>query len=336
MIKVSIIVPVYNTEAYLDACLESLVYQTLKEIEIIIINDGSTDGSVGIIERFQHKFPDRIMVLNKENGGQASARNLGLQCCRGNYVGFVDSDDVVAREMYETLYRIAVSEQADMVECDYQYIKVKNGKQIPLFKYAEVRPRNGQKDLFINPLVSPWNKLYRAGVLRKSGVIFPEGLIYEDTAFYINLIPWLEKLAFSPEEYVIHFSRDDSTQTKRQNPRVGDMIRILETIIAYYRSNHFWEKYCKELEYFCIKIMLCSCLGRIALLNNKTLKKQLLKQIIHIIEREFPNFRKNPYLGVGLRDIYLKSCNAATIYFYAGITGLIYNLKMHMHRTKGR
>ena len=117
--KVSVIVPVYNSENYLRQCLDSLVYQTLNDIEIIAVNDGSTDNSAIILEEYALKFPDKIRQFNQENKGQACARNFGLQQAKGEYIGFVDSDDSVALDLFEKMYQLARSEKADLVECDF-------------------------------------------------------------------------------------------------------------------------------------------------------------------------------------------------------------------------
>ena len=118
MPKVSVIVPVYNVEEYLERCLDSLVNQTLKDIEIIIVNDGSTDGSKEIIQKYLNKYKN-IVYLEKENGGLSSARNYGIPYAKGEYIGFVDSDDYVEITMYENMYNKAIEEKSDMVECDF-------------------------------------------------------------------------------------------------------------------------------------------------------------------------------------------------------------------------
>ena len=114
-IKVSVIVPVYNVEAYLDKCLNSLVNQTLKEIEIIVVNDGSKDNSEKIIEKYKEKYPEKIKYYKKENGGLSSARNYGLKYAIGEYVAFVDSDDYVDLKMYEKMINLANLENSDIV-----------------------------------------------------------------------------------------------------------------------------------------------------------------------------------------------------------------------------
>ena len=118
---ISIIIPVYNTEKYLRKCLASVCAQTLKDIEIIVVNDGSTDGSLSIIEEYVAK-DKRIKLINEENSGQSSARNLGIEIATGQYIGFVDSDDWIEKEMFEKLFAAAEKEKADVAICNFNVV----------------------------------------------------------------------------------------------------------------------------------------------------------------------------------------------------------------------
>ena len=120
--KVSIVVPAYNVEQYLDRCLDSLLRQTLTDIEIIIINDGSTDGTQKIIDYYKCLHP-QIKSITTENRGLSEARNLGISLCSGEYIGFVDSDDYVEPEMYDKMYSLATDKNLDVVACDYNEIR---------------------------------------------------------------------------------------------------------------------------------------------------------------------------------------------------------------------
>ena len=130
MSTVSIVVPVYNVENYLAKCLDSLVNQTLKDIEVIVVNDGSPDNSQKIIDKYVKKYPKLVKSFIKENGGQGSARNFGLEYAKGEYIAYVDSDDYVETNMFEEMYNIASKENSDIVICgnnvvslDYKIIK---------------------------------------------------------------------------------------------------------------------------------------------------------------------------------------------------------------------
>ena len=121
--KVSVIVPVYNTSKYLVRCMEALVNQTLEEIEILAVNDGSTDNSLEILKKYEVQYPQKVRVLSKENGGQATARNLGIRESRGEYIGFADSDDCVERTIFEKMYLLAKKDDSDLTECHYHYVQ---------------------------------------------------------------------------------------------------------------------------------------------------------------------------------------------------------------------
>ena len=171
--KVSVIVPVYNVEEYIDKCLDSLVHQTLTDLEIIVVNDGSPDNSEKIIKKYEKKYKN-IKYLVKENGGLSDARNFGLKYAKGEYIAFLDSDDYVSEEMYQMMYIKAKSEDFDMVVCDINY----------LYPDRTLRVDSGIKDdttdikktyLTIQP--AAWNKLFRRDlfdhkVLFKKGVWF--------------------------------------------------------------------------------------------------------------------------------------------------------------------
>ena len=121
MPKVSVIVPIYNVEDYIEQCLETLVNQTLEEIEIILVNDGSKDNSEKIAKQYKEKYPNKITYLEKENGGLSDARNFGIPYAKGEYIAFLDSDDYVELIMYEEMYKIAKKEDSDIVECDFYW-----------------------------------------------------------------------------------------------------------------------------------------------------------------------------------------------------------------------
>ena len=315
MKKVSIIVPVYNAQNFLEKCIESLTQQTLEEIELIFVNDGSTDQSLQILETYQKRFSDKMMVYSKENGGQASARNLGIAKSHGEYIGFIDADDDVDVNMYGAMYEKAKEESSDYVECQYHYLQVDDkGQEKEIPQYGRVRAYDSDKEMFIDPLVSPWNKLYRASILKEHQCLFTEGVIYEDTAFYIKVIPYLKKRSFIPEAYVYHYLWPGSTMNDKKYERIGNIFVVLEDAIKYYKDNGFEHLYGMELEYFCVKILLCSSLKRIAQINNKMIRNQLVKKTNQFIKEYFPEYRKNAYIRKGHTGLYMRCVNAVTIF----------------------
>lgn len=189
-IKVSVIVPVYNTEKYLDECLESIENQTLKEIEIICVNDGSKDGSRKILE--QHaKNDDRIIVINQENAGVASARNHGLREAHGDYVAFVDSDDVIAPWAYEKLYESAKKYRVSVVASELKKFEDGTDPDVASMKYDDSKVSFHRRRKYQNPFYDMIDntafmvtKLYRREFLAENNIWFKDGVThYEDGLF---------------------------------------------------------------------------------------------------------------------------------------------------------
>lgn len=319
MYKVSVIVPVYNTQEYLRDCLSSLIGQTLEEIQIIVVDDGSTDASVEIIKSFANDYPDKIVVLTKKNGGQATARNLGIQYATGEYIGFVDSDDYVHPNMYKEMYEVAKAHDCDLVECNYEYLKIKNKKLVPLKKHGRTRRFRDQVDMFMDPMVAPWNDLYKSSALKNSGVLFPEGYIYEDTSFYIKMIPFIKKSEFIDKPYVYHMYRETSTMNINKSKKVADIFAVLNDIVQFYKQNNFWNEYQAEVEYFCSKILLCSSMQRISLVRNKELRKELLEKTFKMLSSQFSEYKKNPYVQEGLKSKYMKSITKKNIHLFSNL-----------------
>ena len=177
MSAVSVIVPVYNTEKYLEECIRSLTEQTLSSLELIFVDDGSTDASPKILERYRARDPEHIRVITQKNAGQGKARNVGLAAATGEYVGFVDSDDYVDRRMYAAMYTRAGSEELDLVECDFHYLE-EDGREKRSYGSA-----------------APWNKLIRRRLLTDNDIWFPEsigkGLTYIGNGRYsFHFFPW--------------------------------------------------------------------------------------------------------------------------------------------------
>ena len=328
ILKVSVIVPVYNTEKYLTKCLDSLLNQTLDEIEIVAVNDGSPDSSGEILEEYKKQYPEKIVVIHKENGGQASARNLALGVCKGEYIGFLDSDDFVREEMFEKMYRTAVAQNADYVACGYTDITYRDGQEVVLQPYVASKVARETKDMFFGALASPFLHLYKREIMVNSGVTFPEGYIYEDTAFYLNLIPHIKKLGVIEEALAVRLRHSNSTMATFKKERVRHIFPVLQTSMDYYKEHGFWEEYRNELEYFCTRILLCSSLQRISKVGKFRDACELVGETLEFIRKHFPEYRKNPYLKSGKLALYMKGMNKVTAY----IALVLYRIKNKFKR----
>ena len=320
MAKVSVILPVYNTEKYLPRCLDALVNQTLEDLEIIAVDDGSTDHSPAVLKKYAGIYGDKIRIITKENEGQAAARNMGIRASRGKYIGFADSDDCVDVSMFEKMYLLAEERKCHMVECHYHYIQETEKGNKELHTRGNIRQHANRRDMFIDPQVSPWNKLYLREILLRPGLDFPEGLIYEDTSFYIKTIPYVLKSAYLDERLVYYFLRNTSTMNVNKNKKVADIFCVLQDILDFYRRYGFYEQFEKELEYFCTKILLCSSLSRIGRVKDAALEKELLDRTFCFVSEKFPEYKKNPYF-TGKTGWYIKHINRRNSKYIGKILG---------------
>ena len=309
MPKVSLIIPVYNVENYIEKCLDSVINQTLKDIEIIIVNDGSKDTSKEKIEKYLKKYPS-IKYLEKENGGLSDARNYGMPYATGEYIAFLDSDDYVESTMYEEMYEVAKKENADMVECDF------------IWEYPDKRKEDigtiykSKKEMIEKARVVAWNKLIKRELIEKTEIKFPVGLRYEDVEFFYKLVPYLEKVSFVKKCFVHYVQRKNSI-ANTQNIRTTEIFTVLENVITYYKIQGFYDEYKDELEYIYIRFLLCSSLKRMCKISNKTDRKKALKETWNNINSKFTSWRKNPILKKkSLKNLYIKSNNKITFKIY--------------------
>lgn len=185
---ISVVIPVYNVEEYLAKCLQSIINNTYRNLEIICVNDGSTDGSADILERFQ-SFDSRIIVESKENGGVSSARNSGLKIAKGDFLAFIDADDYIHPQYFELLMDAQKETSADIVSCDYYDVVDNTSPDAIKIEFASKKiVIKNRKDFFKNRALRSlvWGKLYRKQILNQ--VFFVEGLHYaEDSVFVADL-----------------------------------------------------------------------------------------------------------------------------------------------------
>lgn len=276
--KISVIVPVYNTGKYLKKCLDSLVNQTLEDIEIIVVNDGSSDNSIDIIKSYGKKYKNKIIFLDKENGGQGSARNLGIKVAKGEYIGFVDSDDFVDLKMYEKMYEVATNNKSEIVICnliDY-YEKNNNENIVNLNLENNVSNTEG----IIKSVPSVVNKIYKKELLKRTNIIFNESIWYEDLSYSLIVISQAKKISFINEPFYYYFHRNVSTMHNENIKKNLDVIKAYDELINYYKNNNIYKKYKEELDYILLKEVYMSTINRVIRTNNKRSEKlKIIKEI---------------------------------------------------------
>ena len=318
MPKVSVIVPIYNVEKYLEKCINSLLSQTLEDIQIILVNDGSKDNSGNIAKEYEQNNKDRVIYVEKENGGLSDARNYGLKYATGDFIAFLDSDDYIEKNAYEEMYNKAIEENADYVECDFIWEfpnKIRVDKQYPY---------KNKKEMLSFVRVVAWNKLIKRQLITDNNLEFPKGLRYEDVEFTYKLIPFINKFTYVDKPF-IHYVQREGSIANVQNERTAEIFTVLDNVIEFYKKNNIYEEYRDELEYNYARYLLCSSLKRMCKIKDKTIREKLLTESWERLNLNFPNWKENVILktvNIG-KNKYMRTVNKSTYKIYSKILEII-------------
>ena len=241
MEKISIIVPIYNVEKYLEKCIKSILSQTYKNLEIILVDDGSPDKCGMICDKYK-EIDDRIIVIHQENKGLSGARNTGLKNANGKYVCFIDSDDYINEHMIETLYENLIKTGSDISICDFFQVKENENIKIKKIENA-VKIMNKQeclKKLLYHKYkldIVTWNKLYKQELF--NNIEFPEGKIYEDFATIPFLIDNSNKICCTKQKLYFYVQRNGSINNKsKYNFKIKDLIENLKIMEEFIEDKY--------------------------------------------------------------------------------------------------
>lgn len=281
--KISVIIPVYNSEKTIKKCIDSLLNQTFKDLEIILVNDASSDNSLNIINSYKN---NNIIVINNDvNKGIGYSRNIGLKNASGEYISFVDSDDYVNNNAYEQLYNATNNNENDLVICNYN--KIINNSIVEneyIFENSKVTLKSNPEMLLnINP--APWNKLYKKELVKN--LYFPENLKYEDTIFVLSAINRAKSIKIISDKLYNYIVRDKS-ETTIVNEKVFDILNISEMVINELKNN-IDSTY---LEAFMVRNIFRYTLQQKKQLNKK-LKYKFVDDAFSFLNINYPNWRKN-------------------------------------------
>ncbi len=251
MPKISVIVPVYNVEKYLAKCLDTIISQTFTDIEIICVNDGSTDGSRTILSQYAQK-DSRIKIIDKKNGGLSSARNAGMKVATGEFISFIDSDDWVDLAMLEKLYQNITSLNTDISICavhQYDEINQRIDDSIPYFtlEYFDESFNNkvfsyqDTKAFLMNVCVMAWNKLYRKSFIDECQAEFPDGLIFEDGPFFFSIFFKTKRVSIIRD--FLYFYRINRTGSilKNSGKQFFDIIDVVNLMYESLKTSDIFE-----------------------------------------------------------------------------------------------
>ncbi|MBT3392800.1 MAG: glycosyltransferase [Elusimicrobiaceae bacterium] len=272
MTKISIIVPVYNSERYLAKCLDSLVGQTLKDIEIILINDGSTDGSAKIIETYAKKYRN-IVVINQKNQGTGVARQAGITASTGEYIGFVDNDDFVDPSMYKKLYNKAKLTDSDVVLCSYY--KYQNGEKTPkninFPKDRDFYPALEAKDMFASYFI--WATIQRRSLFDKYNITIPKIATAEDTSHYLQIMASSKKVSFLREN-LYYYRENTQSFSKTKNKQALGFFEAMQVTEDFLIDNNFYKDYENIFNHLKLTLMLSFLSYRVSFETRKEFFRQ--------------------------------------------------------------
>lgn len=292
-IKLSIIVPVYNVYEYIDKCLKSLVNQTLENIEIIVVNDGSPDNSQEIIDKYTKQFPNKIKSFITENGGQGAARNFGIEKASGEFIAFVDSDDFVEVEMYEKMYKRAIEKNSDIVICGNNVITL-NGK---IIKETSLLFNNNDILNILFGKMAVWNKIYKRSLLLKNKIKFRSKVWYEDVDFTIKVLFSNVKIDYIDLPLYNYIIREGSTMNNKNIERNTEIIYAFDEIIKYFKNEKLYNKYKEEIEFLCIyHIYICGITRVLRIKAEHKTKKIIISKFINYTNDNFKDYKKNKYI----------------------------------------
>lgn len=295
-IKLSIVALVYNLEKYLPRCLDALVNQTLEGIEILCVDDGSTDSAPKIVDEYAAKYPDKVKAFHKPNGGEFTTRNYGLERARGEYVTFVDTDDYVERDWAEKLYNAAKANDADLAVCAFERINLETnkvvGKDMTRFGYCtkKVDP-NDDFIVFINP--APWNKIYRREKIKDLRFLSFRG--FNDTMFLMEAYTRIEKIVFVPDVLYHYYLRYDSQIHTINEQDVKNLKKYLLEVKEFYQKSGKYEEMKYILDLMAFIHLGVSVMYRASYDPNINIKK-MIKETIKYLDDNFGTWRKNPFL----------------------------------------
>lgn len=336
--KISIIVPIYNVEIYLEKCINSILNQTLSDFELIMVNDGSTDRSGEICNKYE-MMDSRIKIIHKKNGGLSSARNAGLDVARGEYIGFVDSDDYIDKQMYEKMIEKSIKSDSDIVICDMKYNL--NGKDISQTQFEDfgIIDRNEALIQYFNHRSfksHAQNKIYKKELF--NNIRFPEGKLFEDVAVFYKLLYKSKRISFINEKLYIYNQGNINSITKKCiNNKHFDLIdNALQVVQFFMKCKESQELFNASSEMYFISVktfleMLYSSKRSMSKMKFKNMQNILIEKINKdIYINGLIAYKKERNCNIIIYEIY-KLKNIFYIYnFIEVIKNIKKTLKVHL------
>ena len=306
--KVSIIVPVYNTSAYLGWCLDSLVQQTLQEIEVIVVNDGSTDDSATILAQYKLRYPEIIKTIDQKNAGLSEARNAGLKIAQGDYIGFVDSDDYVEPTMFDLLYQKAIEKQFDIVVCNVKFVFSDHAQSVSSMIDNDLTEPVDIKKSILTIFPAAWNKIYRRDLF-ESGIRFTKGIWFEDFEFLYRLYPSIRGIGCVAQDLYLYRQSENSIM-HRYDKRLYQYVTNFHSIFDWFKKSGKFEAYRNELEFLFVRYAYATMVKRLARTKKRETFRAGVQFAVEEVKSNVPSRLKNPlFWKQGMKGYYLLTFN---------------------------
>ncbi len=307
--KLSIVLPVYNTEKYLRKCLTSIFENKFQDFELIIINDGSPDNSEQIILEFKQKYQDKIVYIKKENSGISDTRNLGVKQASAPYITFIDSDDSIHIDMLDLMMEKLNEYDFDVIACDIKIVYEDNDT-VDLVSSGydkDLYHKNKIKETVIVQYPVLWNKIYKTQLLKK--IKFSSGVWYEDMEYLLKLYPDINSIGVVKKPLYNYLQRKNSL-TYTYNDKLYDIINNMASVIDYYMSQGVYDEYKNELEYLYARYAFATFPKRLAKCRDKEKYNKGIAYAFAKVYEYFPDYKKNKYLKtMGIKGVYIKHFN---------------------------
>ena len=292
--KISVIIPIYNVEKYLPKCINSVLNQTYSNLEIILVNDGSTDSCKQICEEYK-KLDNRIKIINKKNGGLSDARNYGIEASTGNYIAFLDSDDWIDKELYMTLYKIIKRYDADISVCNFKksYLngdnKTHNSGKIKC--YSNIEALNELYGKNSVQMIVAWNKLYKRSTIKE--LRFPVGRIHEDEYLTPIIIYNANKLVYRDNQLIYYRQTPNSIINSKFNIKRLDYLYSLECRNEFFKQNGLIDVYIKGIKLYMFSIIdIYYKVKDSNIKNKKQIKIELRNKFNNVMKINVENYQK--------------------------------------------
>lgn len=291
----SVVIPVYNVKDYLPKCIDSVLAQDFEDYEIVLVDDGSTDGESGAIcDRYAEANAARIRVIHKPNGGLGDARNVGMEAAQGEYVVFLDSDDYIGAGMFRTLAGAIDHFHSDVI--DFGFAVDTDGTITK--RLVDDLPHNRTFTLAELPqllLTQPnaWSRCWKRSLFLDTGIRYPSRVWYEDIRTTTKLFAAADSICAVPDVFYYYVVREGSITRNPNVKRNAEILEAFDDLLGWFRENDLFERYYNELSRLAVDHVLLAASVRVLRVDPQS---ELLDRFQDYVQAQFPDYMENPYL----------------------------------------